>query len=352
MKEKFKDSYPLKTQEKVRKQLSWIIVVSICMMFAGLTSAYIVSMGNSFWIKVNLPTPFYVSTGIIIISSITLYIAYRAVKVKKVTMARLFMIFTLLLGIGFGVSQYLGYKGLVNSGAHFVSKIIVDKGRYGDYYEIKKDGEYLTVEDNQYYFKGEKLTGKEKEEFYAFANQFLNTNFSNLKNKNIDFDGFTLLYKSEPLAYANGKFIRPNGKKLQKLAYTRLQQLAKNIVDNRADFFVKGELGKDFQLLYNKNKMDYKERTLMYKGQPLSANLQNKLLRGNSDKSTAYFYIITILHLLHVLAGLIMLVVMVIRSYTIKSTDKMLISLKSGSIFWHFLGILWLYLLLFLVFIH
>ncbi len=352
MKEKFTDSYPLKVQEKVKKQLSWIIVLSICMMFAGFTSAYIVSMGDSFWIKVNLPLPFYVSTAIIIVSSITLSIATRSVKAKKVQMARIFMITTLLLGVGFGISQFIGYKDLVNDGAHFVSKIIVDKGRYGDYYEIKKDGEYLTVEDNQYYFKGQKLEGKEKKEFHNFAQQFLTYNLSDLKNANINFDGFTLLYKSEPLVYANGEFIRPNGEKLKKLDYERLQQLARNIVDDRADFFVSGELGKDFRLSYNGNQLDYKERTLMYKGQPLSANLQNKLLRGNSDKSTAYFYIITILHLLHVIAGLIMLIVMVIRSYTIKNTDKMLISLKSGSIFWHFLGILWLYLLLFLVFIH
>ena len=352
MKEKFTDSYPLKVQEKVKKQLSWIIVLSICMMFAGFTSAYIVSMGDSFWIKVNLPIGFYISTAIIIVSSITLFIATRAIKAKRVSFARSFLIITLLLGIGFGVSQYFAYKQLVYSGAHFVSKIIVDNGRYGDYYEIKKDGEYLMVQDNQYYFKGEKLEGEGKKEFHDFARQFLTQQLSDLKNKNINFEGFTLLYKSEPLAFVNGEFIRPNGEKLNELDYDRLRQLARNIVDDRADFFVRGELGKDFFLSYNGNQLDYKERTLMYKGQPLSANLQNKLLRGNSDKSSAYFYIITLLHLLHVIAGIIMLIVMVIRSYTIKSTDQMLISLKSGSIFWHFLGILWLYLLLFLVFIH
>ena len=68
--------------------------------------------------------------------------------------------------------------------------------------------------------------------------------------------------------------------------------------------------------------------------------------------STAYFYIITILHLLHVVAGIIMLLVMTKRSFTGEIVEKNALGLKAGSIFWHFLGVLWIYLLLFLTFIH
>src|SRR5690554_577621 len=352
MKRKFSDEYPIETQERTRKQLVWILILSICMMFAGFTSAYIVSMGNSFWIKVNLPTAFFVSTVVIIISSIIMHFAVLAEKKGNRAKARNLLLATLFFGLGFGVSQFMGYKKLIESGAHFVSHIIVADGRYGDYYEIKKDGEYLTVENNQYYFQGEKLEGEDKIAFHDFARQFLVADMGVLKNKNINFDGFTLLYKSEPLTFVNGEFIRPNGERLIEIDFQRLYDLARNIVDDRADFFVRGEMGKDFKLLYNKNELDYQERTLMYKGQPLSPNLQNKLLRGNSDTSTAYFYIITLLHLLHVVGGVIMLIVLVKNSYTDINRDKMLVSLKSGAIFWHFLGLLWIYLLLFLLFIH
>ncbi|RYM33824.1 hypothetical protein ERX46_07615 [Brumimicrobium glaciale] len=352
MKRNFDDSYPREVQAKAKKNLVWIVCVSISMMFAGLTSAYIVSMGDSFWVKVDLPKAFFVSTAIIILSSIVLIGATRAAKAGNVSRARLMVVTTLLLGIGFGVFQFLGYKALVKSGAHWVTNVIVDDGRYGDYYEIKKGGEYLTVDNNQFYLNDKKIEGDDKKNLQAFADQFTVPSLSDLKGKNINYGEFTLLYKSEPLTFIDGEFIRPNGERLEELDFRRLRDLAQNVKDDRADFFMQGEMGKDFKLYYNGNELDYKERTLMYKGKPLSANLQNKLLRGNKDMSTAYFYVITILHLLHVVAGLIMLIVMSIRSYTAENAYKMAISLGAGSIFWHFLGVLWLYLLLFLLFIH
>jgi cytochrome c oxidase subunit 3 len=352
MRKNFDDSYPRDVQAKVKKNLVWIVCVSISMMFAGFTSAYIVSMGDSFWVKVDLPTAFFISTAIIILSSIVLFGATKAAKAGNVSRARLLVVVTLVLGIGFAVFQLMGYKALVKSGAHWVSSIIVDDGRYGDYFEIKKDGEYLTVDNNQYYLNGEQIEGEDKKDLQAFANQFMVPNIPALKDKNINYGEFTLLYKSEPLNFIDGEFIRPNGERLEALDFQRLKYLVQNIKDDRADFFMQGEMGEDFKLFYNGNELDYKERTLMYKGKPLSANLQNKLLRGNSDMSTAYFYVITILHLLHVVAGLIMLIYMSVRSYTADNAYKMGISLSAGSIFWHFLGVLWLYLLLFLLFIH
>ncbi|PWH85102.1 cytochrome c oxidase subunit 3 [Brumimicrobium oceani] len=352
MKKNFDDSYPREVQAKVKRNLVWIVCVSISMMFAGFTSAYIVSMGGSFWVKVDLPTAFFISTALIVLSSIVLFGATRAAKAGNVSRARMLVVLTLMLGIGFGVFQFQGYKALVKSGAHWVTNIIVDDGRYGDYFEIKKDGEYLTVDNNQYYFNDEQLEGEDKKRLQAFADQFTVPTLNDLKGKNIDYGEFTLLYKSEPLTFLDGEFIRPNGERLEELDFGRLRDLAQNIRDDRADFFMQGEMGKDFKLFYNGNELDYKERTLMYKGKPLSANLQNKLLRGNKDMSTAYFYVITILHLLHVVAGLIMLIVMSVRSYTAENAYKMAMSLGAGSIFWHFLGVLWLYLLLFLLFIH
>jgi cytochrome c oxidase subunit 3 len=351
MKDKFDNSYPEEVQEKAKKNLVWVSVFSILMLFAGFTSAYIVSMGGSFWVKISLPTAFFISTAVIIISSITLFLATRAAKNKKASTARGFVLVTLLLGILFGVLQFVGYSKLVDNGAHFVTHIIVNDGRYGDYFEIKKEGQFLEVENNQYVFQGEQLEGETLKELQDFAAQFLKNDKDALSNINYGSE-YILYYNGEPLALVEGSLILPNGENLGLLNYDRLRDLSRNIVDNRADFFMRGELGKDFELLYNGKELQYKNRKLMIDGQELSNNFQNKLLRGNRDTSTAYFYIITILHLLHVVAGIIWLIVMTKRSFTGDITNKNALSLKAGSIFWHFLGVLWIYLLLFLVFIH
>ena len=53
-------------QNKAKKNLVYIGMFSVVMFFAGLTSAYIVSMGDSFWVKTQLPQAFWISTVIIL----------------------------------------------------------------------------------------------------------------------------------------------------------------------------------------------------------------------------------------------------------------------------------------------
>ncbi|MDX1652887.1 MAG: cytochrome c oxidase subunit 3 [Brumimicrobium sp.] len=350
MKDKFEKSYSPEVVEKTKKNLVWVTVFSITMLFAGFTSAYIVSMGDSFWIKIDLPDAFYISTVLIVVSSITLWLGLKSAKAKKTGSTRIYILTTLFLGILFAIFQFMGYQKLVERGAHWVSRIIVSDGRYGDYYEIKKDGAFLEVINNQYAYKGEVLKGEELDDLQSFAGQFLTKERNNLDG--IEYGDYILYYKGEPVSLVNGQFFLPNGDPIELLDYERLVFLARNIVDNRADFFMKGEMGKDFKLLYNGKELDYKNRKLYLNGQELPTNYQNKLLRGNKDTSTAYFYIITVLHLLHVLAGVIWLLIMTKRSFTGEIVEKNAMSLKAGSIFWHFLGVLWIYLLLFLVFIH
>ena len=105
-------------------------------------------------------------------------------------------------------------------------------------------------------------------------------------------------------------------------------------------------------LLFRRRKeLDYKERSLYYNNKKLSAPLQNKINQSH-DTATSYLYVITVLHLLHILVTLIYLTRMVKVSFSKTLTLDNKISLKTGAIFWHFLGLLWLYLLLFLLFIH
>ena len=61
--------------DKSKKNLVYLGMFSVFMLFAGFTSAYIVSMGDNFWIKAPLPPAFYISTVIIVVSSITFQLA-------------------------------------------------------------------------------------------------------------------------------------------------------------------------------------------------------------------------------------------------------------------------------------
>ena len=56
----------------------WAGMASILMMFMGWTSAYIIKQAGGNWIDYRIPDIFFLSTGIIILSSITLHTSYRS----------------------------------------------------------------------------------------------------------------------------------------------------------------------------------------------------------------------------------------------------------------------------------
>ncbi len=94
----------------------WLGIGSIIMMFAGFTSAYIVRRAGGNWVEYKLPDLFWVSTVVILLSSITLYIAHKAFKSDNRQRYRLFLGITLLLGLGFVGLQYAGWKELMGYG--------------------------------------------------------------------------------------------------------------------------------------------------------------------------------------------------------------------------------------------
>jgi len=90
---------------------------------------------------------------------------------------------------------------------------------------------------------------------------------------------------------------------------------------------------------------------LLFNGKKLSKYLQIKAME-TADTGTTYLYLITFLHLLHILVTLIYMSKMTIASFSGRFSSEDHLRLKVGAIFWHFLGLLWIYLLLFLLFIH
>ncbi len=112
------------TQQRQRihphKFTLWVAMASIIMMFAGLTSAFIVKSNQANWIEVQTPVAFWFSTATIILSSITIQMALRAFKQRSMQQYRLLLVVTWVLGVGFVVLQYVGFQWLWQHGVRFV----------------------------------------------------------------------------------------------------------------------------------------------------------------------------------------------------------------------------------------
>ncbi|MDR0801414.1 hypothetical protein [Fluviicola sp.] len=337
-------------REKMRKNLVYVGIFSVVMLFAGLSSGYIVSAGDSFWVKYNFPPAFYVSTVLILLSSIVLSVGIKIAQKGNASILKTIVPLTFILGVGFAYFQFRGYSELYYNGAFLSSKITVSEGRYGSYYELEVNGKYMEVDGNDYLVAGKVIPEAQKEQISAFAKQF--EAITKIKHPVISgLDKYTLLYKHQPVSLKDGKFYVRDTIELTHVDLIRLEEFSWHIRDGRGDFFHKGKFGKDFKVYYKKQELEYKNRTLLYKGMPLNAPLQLKM-ESASDTATSYLYILTFLHLLHILVTLIFMLRASIRSFSGKLAADNFLPVRTLAIFWHFLGGLWIYLLLFLLFIH
>ncbi len=95
-------------------------MASITMMFAGLTSGYIVRQAQGDWRYFKMPFVFWVSTALILVSSATIWGALRAFRQRYMARFRGLLSITLVLGIAFGVCQFTGFKQLYTQPQHMV----------------------------------------------------------------------------------------------------------------------------------------------------------------------------------------------------------------------------------------
>ncbi len=233
-------SQPEMIKERTSKMVLYIGIFSIIMLFAGLSSAYVISSFSELWVNVSLPTAFYISTAIILASSGTIHLAVRASNGGDEKQAELLLGITLILGLGFGVSQFYGWKELVNKGSYFSSHVDGLNGTYG------KD--------------------------------------------------FTITYQGQELIFFEGDYYFPNDERHEK---------------------------------------------------PLMDEIA---IYGNS--SSSYIYLLSFVHLLHIIGGLIFLLVIYLVGKYGKNAHISNLRLRLGATYWHFVDGLWLYLLIFLLFIH
>ncbi|MFV5694635.1 cytochrome c oxidase subunit 3 [Flavobacterium sp. LB3P122] len=95
-------------------------MVSMTMMFAGLTSAFVVSKSRADWLKdFQLPTAFYYSTIAIIGCSVAFHLAKKAIQKDNQKGTTIFLLSTLALGIIFVILQFAGFGQIVSNGYYF-----------------------------------------------------------------------------------------------------------------------------------------------------------------------------------------------------------------------------------------
>ncbi|MGB0776732.1 MAG: cytochrome c oxidase subunit 3 [Flavobacteriaceae bacterium] len=106
-------------KKKSAKSMLWISMISMTMMFAGLTSAYYISMSREDWVSFELPQAFFISTALIVVSSICIHLSLSAVRKGNQSLGTILLATTLLLGLGFVYFQFKGFDELIAMGFYF-----------------------------------------------------------------------------------------------------------------------------------------------------------------------------------------------------------------------------------------
>jgi len=94
----------------------WVALGSIIMMFAGLTSAYVVKRDQPGWTTFSIPRAFWYSTAVMLVSSLTVQMALKAFREREMLRYRSLLTTTAVLGVVFILLQWVGFREIWSSG--------------------------------------------------------------------------------------------------------------------------------------------------------------------------------------------------------------------------------------------
>ena len=113
------DNNPTSSSVHPLKFSLWLIIISIIMMFAAFTSAYIVRREEGNWLEFELPTILLINTVIILLSSASMQWAYVSAKKDNIGSVKTGLILTAVLGVAFLIGQWNGWAELVQNNIYF-----------------------------------------------------------------------------------------------------------------------------------------------------------------------------------------------------------------------------------------
>lgn len=408
----------LKAQrERTLKLITLLSIISIIMLFMGLISAVVVSKMDKFWVNLRLPSAFWISTAIIITSSVTLWLAKFFAKKNNKSMIKAMLTATLLLGIGFIVFQVKGWSQLVSSGNMVTGGVFFQKGAYGEKFIIMKDGNPIEFNGIHYVHQGDTLTEAEEQQLQNFIypicgddRRYIPHQYE-IENYGSQYSlGVVSIDKLQPelLELSDGEFLH-NGVALETNDKSTLFNFAFGIKNETPFFGMKGVYGKDFTISLNGEVLDLIDRKLYFPssqmeneaiakieakhfeggkeyvikngkitvngseekpeelyfvdkltqkniyisgdtwylmGDELSDLQYNEFYQANNTASS-FVYVLSFMHALHILLGFGLVTVLLFRSFKGYYHKDHVVGLKIGGYFWHFLGVLWIFLFLF-----
>lgn len=110
-------------KRKTYKMMLWFGMVSIIMVFAGLTSAFVISKSRPDWLQ-NwvVPQTFIISTVVLLLSSVSFTLAHKAIKKDNRKQTTFMLFLTLGLAVVFAFLQFEGFNALFKAGLIPVGK--------------------------------------------------------------------------------------------------------------------------------------------------------------------------------------------------------------------------------------
>jgi len=103
-----------------KKFALWLFIVSVVMIFASLTSAFIVRQGEGNWLEYDLPEILWFTSVVILLSSASMHWAYVSAKNDQMSNLKLALSITSVLGIVFLIGQWFSWVALVERDVYFV----------------------------------------------------------------------------------------------------------------------------------------------------------------------------------------------------------------------------------------
>ncbi len=245
-------------RDRTKKMLMYFILFAVVMLFAGFTSAYIVSNVGQYWVHIEAPRALWISNALIIASSLPMYLSLRSMKQGKTQASFIHLAIAFALGLGFSMMQWQGWE------------------------ELQQKGMGWTIDESA----------------------------------------------------SGAKAYRWNS--------------IKNLINGPAEW------GKDFTITQDGVPLNYRPSTgeiFAADDVLMSRDISIDVVR-TSNSAAGYLYILIFIHLLHLALGLTYLVVNGVRILKGVIHPGDTVRLHTAGVYWHFLGLLWIYLFAFLFFIH
>jgi cytochrome c oxidase subunit 3 len=120
-------SADIKIVEEARKPRSmnpkqfalWLFMATVFMLFAAWSSAYLVKRGEPGWSSFELPRQFWINTGLILLSSITLIWAQLSARKDELEKVKVAVTLTAIFGISFLIGQWMAWGKMVEMNYYF-----------------------------------------------------------------------------------------------------------------------------------------------------------------------------------------------------------------------------------------